>query len=177
MSDNRILGAILAGGGSTRFGSDKARAEVEGQPLFDHARNALAPQVDTLICCGRDWPDLLALSDHPEPGLGPLGGLCAALRFAAANGFAEVLTVPVDVLPVPANLAKVLGEGPAVLAGQFLIGRWPAALAGQLEAHLLGGKRAVRSWLDVIEARLIDDSALGLVNINRAADIARLAGR
>ena len=175
MSDTRILGAILAGGASTRFGSDKAQAAFGGAPLFEHVRSALTPQVSALVCCGRDWPGMPALPDRPEPALGPLGGLCAALHHAEAHGFAQVLTVPVDVLPVPENLVQILGsEGPAVLAGQFLIGLWPSALAAQLEDHLHSGKRAVRSWLDISGARFVDDRGLGLVNVNSAHDLAQL---
>jgi molybdopterin-guanine dinucleotide biosynthesis protein A len=32
----RILGSILAGGGSTRFGSDKALAQFAGRQLIEH---------------------------------------------------------------------------------------------------------------------------------------------
>jgi molybdopterin-guanine dinucleotide biosynthesis protein A len=177
MASSRVLGAILAGGNSARFGSDKALAQLDGTALFDLVRAGLAPQVDAVVCCGRDWPGLAALTDRPEPGLGPLAGLCAALHHAETKGFERVLAVPVDVLPVPESLIEVLGRtGPTVLASQFLVGLWPAALAAQLEEHLRAGKRAVRSWIEVSGARYIDDSRLGLVNINRTADFERLPG-
>jgi molybdenum cofactor guanylyltransferase len=176
MVSQRILGAIIAGGSSARFGSDKAVAEIDGQMLFDRVFTGLAPQVNGVVSCGRSWPGLAMLADRPEPKSGPLAGLCAALYHAQANGFDLVLSVPVDVLPVPENLVEVLGDsGPSVLAGQFLVGLWPARLAQQLERHLLGGQRAVRSWLEATGAMLVDDSHLGLVNINRAADLRQVA--
>ena len=70
--DERLLGAIVAGGRSRRFGSDKARATVEGRTLFDHVVGALSPQVADIVLCGRDWPGFDSLDDRPEPGLGPL---------------------------------------------------------------------------------------------------------
>ena len=177
MAADRILGAILAGGNSSRFGSDKALAKHDGTALFDLVRAGLTPQVDAIVCCGREWPGLTTLTDRPEPGLGPLAGLCAALCYAHTNGFERVLSVPVDVLPVPGKLIEVLGgAGPTVLASQFLVGLWPTSLALQLEEHLRAGKRAVRSWIEVSGARYIDDSRLGLVNINRTADFERLPG-
>lgn len=176
MASNAILGAIIAGGTSARFGSDKAVARLGGAMLFDRVRIALGPQVAELVSCGRTWPDLITLADRPEPGLGPLAGLCAALHHAQENGFNQVLSVPVDVLPVPENLVEILGgEGPSVLASQFLVGLWPAQLAAPLETHLRAGRRAVRSWIEVAGARHVDDEGLSLVNINRTADFEQFA--
>lgn len=79
----RLLGAILAGGAATRFGSDKGSgALIGGRALIDHVADALRPQVATLVVCGRHWPGLEGLADRPASGLGPLGGLCAALAHA-----------------------------------------------------------------------------------------------
>ncbi|MEY3659058.1 MAG: hypothetical protein RL425_1819, partial [Pseudomonadota bacterium] len=80
------LGLILAGGQSTRFGSDKAAALYQGRPLIDHVADALRPHVDALAVAGRDWPDLIRIEDAPEPGLGPLGGLLGGLIYADQNG-------------------------------------------------------------------------------------------
>ena len=51
-----ILGAVIAGGRSTRFGSDKALALIGGERLIDRTIAALDPQVDRLVVCGRKWP-------------------------------------------------------------------------------------------------------------------------
>ena len=44
----KLLGAILAGGRSSRFGSDKAFALLNGKPLIDHVIAALAAQTDAV---------------------------------------------------------------------------------------------------------------------------------
>lgn len=170
-----ILGAVLAGGRSTRFGSDKALATIGGRRLIDRTAAALADQVDRVVICGREWPPYCCLPDRPAPGLGPLGGLAAALHFAAANDFEAVLSLPVDTLAVPANLLACLGSGgPRYFDEQYLVGFWPASLAGQLEAHVAAGHRSVRSWLAVCSARSVaEPHTIG--NANFAHDLGRFA--
>ena len=144
----KLLGAIIAGGGSRRFGGDKAAALLDGRALIDHVRAALAPQVDALVVCGRDWPGVVAVADRPAPDMGPLGGLCGALHYAATNGFDAVLTAGCDVLPVP-DLRVLAGPVAAVVEGQRLLGFWPIALAPVLDRHLTDQARA--SWVNSVQ--------------------------
>ncbi|MCR5872034.1 hypothetical protein LRS12_15755 [Sphingomonas sp. J344] len=84
------------------------------------------------------------------------------------------MTVPIDVFPLPTDLVTRLGgAGPAVFEVQYLIGLWPAALAGQLDAHLADRHRSLRSWMEATGARRVNDAALGLFNINRRAELDR----
>lgn len=166
-----ILGAIIGGGRSLRFGSDKAAFPINGVAMIEHIHAALRPQVDTVVLCGRSWNNWVSIPDLPEPGLGPLGGLCGALQFAQLNGYDFVLTVPVDTLPVPSGLAKHLSPGPAAFSDQPLIGLWPSALGGELAAHLRAEHRSVRSWIMASGCRRVDDSNLGMRNINRPSDL------
>lgn len=170
----RLLGAIIAGGASRRFGSDKALAQVEGRSLLDHARVSLAPQVDDLVLCGREVAGMRCLSDRPWPGLGPLGGIAAALADGQARGFDAVVTVPVDVFPLPHDLVARLGDpSPSVFATQYLIGLWPAHLTAQLDGHLATGHRSLRSWMEATDARRVDDADLGLFNVNNREQLRR----
>ncbi len=170
----RVLGAVLAGGRSLRFGSDKALAMLRGKPLIDNVIDALAPQVDAVVICGRDHGGLLALADRPGPGQGPLAGLSAALHHAAAAGFDRVLSVGCDMPDLPADLVARLGGAPAVADGQWLVGLWPATLATRLDAHLAAGNRSLRGWADAVGAARI--ALPPLANINRIEDLAALAG-
>lgn len=169
-----IMGAIIAGGASRRFGSDKAHATWQGRALIDHAAATLAPQVAELVVAGPragGWP---AIADRPR-GAGPLGGLAAAIHAAAERNHAGVLCVPVDVHPLPADLvARLVGPDPAVFADQHLIGWWPAELAGALDGFVAGGGRALHEWIALSGARRVQD-APGLVNVNTPSDLARLA--
>jgi molybdenum cofactor guanylyltransferase len=167
----RVLGAILAGGRSTRFGSDKALARIDGRCLLDHAAEALRAQTEALIVCGREWPDAASIADRPAAGLGPLGGLNAALHHAQAKAYDAVLCVPVDVYPLPGTLRAMLeGDGPRVLAAQWSIGFWPASLRAALDRQLTEGHLSFRSWIAATGAASVDDSDLGLVNLNRVED-------
>jgi molybdenum cofactor guanylyltransferase len=166
----RLLGAVLAGGASRRFGSDKALAMLRSKPLIDHVITALAPQVAALVICGREWPPYRRLDDLPVAGLGPLGGLCAALCHAADEGFDAVLCAPCDTLGLPADLADRLAPGPAVARGQHVIGMWPATLAPALHYRLAsGGSRSIRDWMAACEAR--DANCGPLHNINISDDL------
>jgi molybdopterin-guanine dinucleotide biosynthesis protein A len=167
------LGAILAGGRSSRFGSDKAMAIMaDGRTLMDHAMAGLAPHVARVVICGRDG----GLPDRPAPDMGPLGGLNAALHHALEQGFAGVLTTGCDMPFYPADLpAALMGKDAAVLNGQPLLGWWPTTLAGELDAHLAAdNNRSIRGWIDRVGARAVDMPGLVLPNINRPEDLAGL---
>lgn len=165
-----ILGAILAGGRSSRFGSDKALHMHKGKPLIAHVADALQGQCADVVVCGRSWGELTGLNDRPAPGLGPMGGLCAALHHAAGTGFDAVLAAPCDLVGIPADTALQLLPGPAVAEGQWLLGLWPTALAARLEALLLAeGGIAARRWVSEAGAQM---RPMGLLrNINRLDDI------
>ncbi len=164
------LGAILAGGQSSRFGSDKALALHEGTPLIAHVANALSAQCDAIVVCGRDWGGHLALSDLPGPGLGPMGGLCAALFHANAMGFGEVLAAPCDLLGLAPDAAVLLAPGPSVADGQWLLGLWPASLAPALGALLAAeGPVSARRW--VAASGAVARAIPGLRNVNRTDDL------
>jgi molybdenum cofactor guanylyltransferase len=151
----RVLGAIIAGGHATRFGGDKGAALIDGRALIDHVRDALVPQVDAVVICGRDWPGMVSIADRPAADMGPLGGLCAALRHATANGFDAVMTAGCDVLPVP-DLRALVGPVAAVVDRQRLFGFWPAALAQMLDDHLASqNDRSIRHWVAVSGARTV----------------------
>jgi len=167
----RILGAVLAGGRSTRFGSDKGEALWQGRSLLHHAIASLETECDAVVLCANNdrapEPGIVTLPDRPESGLGPLAGLCAALSHALQHGFDAVLSAPVDAHPIPQGLADLLGTtGPAVLADHWLFGLWPTALAPDLESHLHAGHRSVRSWIEACEARSVDFFGQPPVNLN-----------
>lgn len=163
----RLLGAILAGGQSRRFGSDKALALVDGVPMLAQVCAALRPQVDTVVICGGQRNGVPAIPDCPPGGIGPLGGINAAFLHAIAHGYDAVVTVPVDTIPVPHDLVSRLGHGPAAFAGQFLIGIWPVKCQAELAELIRSGGRSVKSFMARCDCRLVSETGLDLRNINR----------
>jgi molybdenum cofactor guanylyltransferase len=164
-----ILGAILAGGQSSRFGSDKAVATLHGERLIDLARAALARQCDEVAIVGRDN----GIPDWPAPGLGPLGGIAGALRHAQANGHHLVLTCGVDSIGLPDDLIEQLSHAPAYVVGQPVVGLWPVEALPALETRLANpGSHSMRAFADEIGARAVQIDTLA--NINTRADLAAL---
>lgn len=171
----RTLGVVLAGGKSSRFGSDKAKAILSGRELLDHALLALSPYCDGVAVAGRASDLVASLQDWPRPGLGPLGGLAAALSYARAINFEQVLSVPVDCVRLPSDIREKLDPAPACLEALPVIGLWPTqcleALCRRIEA---GEDLSVRSFAREICARAVT-AAFVPPNINTTCDLAALA--
>lgn len=172
-----ILGAVLAGGLSSRFGSDKAMAELDGHTLLARAVDALSGWCDHVVVAGRATAPAPTLPDWPRPGMGPLAGIAAALRLARDGGYEAVLTCGVDSVGLPDELPALLGAAPAYLESQPVVGLWPASALVALEAILHGeGKHSLRAFTQAIGAR-----GVGLdrppANINTPADLAAIAGK
>jgi molybdopterin-guanine dinucleotide biosynthesis protein A len=167
----RILGAVLAGGQSRRFGSDKALAVFEGKMLIDWAADMLAEWTERIVVCGRSG----GLADRPGPDLGPLGGLNAALHYALAEGFDAVLSAPCDTPFLPDDALRQLceSETPAYLEALPVVGLWPAAFADALDLHLSGDDRSMRGWASRIGAVPIGMSH-PVANVNTPGDLLRL---
>ena len=145
--------------------------------MIDHAIAALAPFAATTLVCGRQTPG--ALPDLPRVGLGPLGGLAAALDHAERHGFGAVLTIGCDMPRVPATLlAALIAAAPAYCPDAPILGCWPVSLADELLAWLAtfaAGERgpSLRAWAERSKATPVPAPA-PLPNINTPADLARL---
>jgi molybdopterin-guanine dinucleotide biosynthesis protein A len=135
--------------------------------------DALRPLCEALAIAGRASPDLMSIDDRPRPGLGPLGGLAGALAYANDQGFAQVLSISVDCVWLPPDILRLLDPAPSCLAGQPVIGLWPATALADLDAELAGdGGRSVRAFAARIGARaVVGDFAPP--NINTPADLAQ----
>jgi molybdopterin-guanine dinucleotide biosynthesis protein A len=166
----RLLGAILAGGQSRRFGADKAQAQIDGRAMLDVVADQLRPQCDGLVVIGRDWPGLPSATDIPATGLGPLGGIAGALAYGKANGFDDVLICPCDMPDLPENLAALLCPAPAYIEEHWGWSRWPTRLGDALAQWLRDGQSLrLRDWHEQQHARPV---RIGHVvrNINEPRD-------
>jgi len=84
----KITAAILAGGRSRRFGSNKALVRVNGIPIIQHICDQLYISVRRTIVI-TNAPDAFAFLDLPLfrdifPGRGPIGGLHTALEISCS---------------------------------------------------------------------------------------------
>jgi molybdopterin-guanine dinucleotide biosynthesis protein A len=164
-----MLGAVLAGGRSSRFGSDKAVAMLGERSLLDHAVAALVPHCDAVVVVGRG-----EIADWPRPDMGPLGGIAGALIHATDQGFDQLLTAPVDCVRLPGDLRALLEPAPAFLETQPVIGLWPVAALRDLRAMLEdAGDLAVKAFARRIGARAVQSDFVP-PNVNSIADLDRL---
>ncbi|MXO70209.1 molybdenum cofactor guanylyltransferase [Alteraurantiacibacter buctensis] len=170
-----ILGAVLAGGMSTRFGSDKALAVLDGRTLLERAVASLKALCDTVVIVGRSDSDLApAIADWPRPGMGPLAGVAAALRHGQGNGYASVLTCGVDCGGVSAGLLAELSPASAHVETQPVIGHWKSDAAEAAMAILTSeGRHSMQGFARAIGSRPVA-TTLAPANINSPADLAAL---
>jgi molybdenum cofactor guanylyltransferase len=124
-------GFVLAGGQSSRMGRDKALLSFGGRPLIAHAlsilREAGLPAAIAGVPPDRSTPDrsrsagqiartnprkndshengalasFAPIVEDPQPGFGPLAGICAALASVATR---YVVFLPVDLPLLPSSL-------------------------------------------------------------------------
>ncbi len=166
-----ILGVVLAGGKSTRFGSDKALAELGGRTLIARAVDALALWCEYVVVVGRETAPAPTLPDWPRAGMGPLAGLAAALHLARDDGYEAVLSCGVDSTGLPDDLLALLSPAPAYLADQPVIGLWPASASPELDALLESDARhSMRAFAEAIGAKPVKAAAKP-ANINTPADL------
>lgn len=183
------LGCVLAGGQATRMGGgDKTLRLLHGQPLLEHILARLAPQCATLAINANGDPARFARFGLPvwpdeAPGLGPLGGVLAALE---ASPLPFVLTVPGDAPFLPPDLVSRLhaGRGGAAVAQAHSAGRthpvvalWPRALAPALRQALAAGERAVGRFAATHGAALVAWPGEPFLNLNTPEDLARAEAR
>ena len=93
---------VLAGGQSSRFGSDKAVAEVGGVPMLQRVIDRLQHKdQEVTIVTGEDkryeWFGHAVITDQPA-GIGPLGGLAAALHHRRQYGMGWLLLTSCDLV-------------------------------------------------------------------------------
>ena len=109
---SRVLGAIIAGGRSERYGSPKALAVLGGERLVDRVARALAAAADQVVVIAND-PSLatqIGLPWRPDElrDIGSLAGVHAALRWAAELHCGGVLATAADLPLLSAALLRRL---------------------------------------------------------------------
>jgi len=93
-------GFVLAGGASSRMGTDKSLALLAGKPLIEHSLAILhkAGLVPAIAGARSSLESIAPVVPDPAPDLGPLGGVCAALASTSAR-WAVFLSVDLPLIP------------------------------------------------------------------------------
>jgi molybdopterin-guanine dinucleotide biosynthesis protein A len=190
-----LLGAVLTGGRSTRFGRPKWSEAIGGIPMALRAVAALAPHVRevVLVAPASAGPalDVPVVPDAPG-GEGPLAGVVAALERADRAGDRGCLILACDLPLVGADLVGALVGAWAdedVVAPerrgrlQPLCALWSTSALPAVRAALGSADRSVVGLVARLRLRTLDETewrtpATGpdpLFNVNTPADLARAA--
>jgi molybdenum cofactor guanylyltransferase len=180
---------ILAGGLSRRMGRDKASLPVGGSTLLEHLVHRLGSAVDDVLVAGGARPDIPGVRWVPDslPGAGPLAGMAAGLRAAAAPA-AWVLACDLpDAEPALGGLLfRALDAYDAAVPrpGELVEGTcavYRTDLAPRIEALLEEGGRSILAllerlrvrYLEADEVRTVDAELRSFRNLNTPEDYAR----
>ena len=194
-------GIVLAGGRSTRFGSDKLGASLGGVPLVRRAIDAVATVTDAVIVVvppgveRDDLPGDVTVTHDLQEGEGPLAGLhtglLAAVRtdqvLVAGGDMPElqpsVLRLLLDTLDEASVDAAALADGARPRPLPVALRTWPAADAVHTLLH--AGRRRLRDALDSLRTAVIDEPTwtaldpgrLTLRDIDEPGDLGEAADR
>jgi molybdopterin-guanine dinucleotide biosynthesis protein A len=173
----RLTGVLLVGGTSTRFGSPKALARLDGETLAARTWQTLGEACDERLAVGKrdDGVALpFELVDDGSETRAALVGIVAGLR-AAPTEIAVVL--PVDTPLVTPDLIRELGAACADAAAPRT-DPLPAAFHRRalpvLERRLREGRFPLHEALDDLDTRRIEVDAAILANVNTPDELRRL---
>jgi molybdopterin-guanine dinucleotide biosynthesis protein A len=172
-------GFVLAGGRSSRMGTDKALVEFRGQPMIVHALEILrGAGLDVSIAGARaDLEAYAPVVPDAAPDQGPLAGICSAM---AATHARWSVYLPVDLPLLPSSLIRFLldrartrGQVITITSVTGFMQTFPAVLDRSalpwLKSELAGGRggcfaafqavaAALKQPLDEVPAELLEQS-------------------
>lgn len=197
-SGMRVTAVVLAGGQGRRMGgADKALVPLAGRPLLAHVLDRLRDQVTAVAVSANGDPARfsvfgVSVLPDPVPGQpGPLAGVLAGMRWAAALHADAVLSAPVDTPFLPLDLVPRLAAAVAGVPGARVavaasggqehppVALWDVALADTLEGALHAGERRVRAWAHARGAVVVHFPGTPdpFANLNTPDDLAVAEGR
>jgi molybdopterin-guanine dinucleotide biosynthesis protein A len=184
----RVVGVVVAGGASSRFGSDKALAELDGRTLVERARLLLAEICDEVVVADAGRGLLEGAESVPDgPGHGPAA---AVLGAASRRPGRALLVLACDLPRVPVILLEriVAADGDwvvprhaggleplcalyrplALRALELQVGR------GELALHRLADAALDVRYLDAASMVDLGDPRRLFANVNTPDDLRRL---
>jgi molybdopterin-guanine dinucleotide biosynthesis protein A len=170
-------GVLLVGGASTRFGSPKALAVLDGETLAERAWKTLGEVCDERLAFGKTGDGLMLPFEVRDDGSdirAPIAGVVAGLRAARRE---VCVFLPVDVpriRPASLELLVELCRDAAVPQSGPLPGAYRRSALPALERRLAAGELALRGALDALDVAVVPLPEEELVNVNEPGDLERL---
>ena len=174
MDHNKILGVVLAGGKSQRFGQDKSQVKLNGKILIDYVLSEIIDEFkETLIVANNDINFMkskkISSTKDIKEGMGPLGGVLSAMKWIKQNNkeYTWISTFPSDTPFFTKKELRIFYENIQIKKNKLffiksnetrhnIFGLWSLELIDQLESDLLKGERKVEDWANSIGVSIIN---------------------
>ncbi|MDA9645094.1 molybdenum cofactor guanylyltransferase [bacterium] len=198
MDHNNILGAVLAGGKSQRFGEDKSQVKLGDKLLIDYILSEIIEEFKEILVVSNSSIDFrksekISVIEDIKKNLGPLGGVLTVMKWVKNNNkdFKWISTFPADTpffkRPI---LKKFLQDIQLEESKLFFIksnntrhnifGLWSIDLMDKLEEDLNKGERKVEVWANSIGVKTINiefQNEDPFFNINTKEDLEKAKDR
>ncbi len=191
MDENNILGVVLAGGKSKRFGNDKTNIKLGDKTLLNHTLDKIKSKLDNIIIITNHEAenDFIRIKDCIDGQLGPLVGVLSAMKWIANNNrpYKWVMTFPCDTpffytsvidkfIKASKNDDGLLYFAKSKERRHNIFGLWSLKLINILEEDIIKNNyRKVEDWGNKIGVKTIDipfDNIDPFFNINTKEDLA-----
>ena len=192
MDLNNILGVVLAGGKSQRFGQDKSQVKLQNKLLINYILKEIVDEFEeTLIIANKPikfmQSEKITVTKDFKIGLGPLGGVLTAMKWIKANDkkYRWISTFPSDTPFFTKKELKYFYENIKKNEGKLffiknketrhnIFGLWSLELMEQLESDLLKGDRKVEQWANSVGVSTVNIEYQNInpfFNINTKEDL------
>jgi molybdopterin-guanine dinucleotide biosynthesis protein A len=172
-----LTGILLVGGASTRFGSPKALARLNGETLGERAWRILGEACSQRLAVGKAEDGLqlpFPVLDDGDETRAALVGLVAGLR-AATTDVSVVLPVDTPLLTAASllELADACADAAVPESGP-LPGAYRKTALPVLERRLAERRFALHEALGELDTRRLPLDTAALVNVNTPDELRRL---
>ena len=192
MKDHKILGVILAGGKSSRFGSNKSLSNLKNFKLIEHVIQKLNKKFDEILIVSNDSKLIIEnkkiniIKDCIEGYLGPLAGVLSAITYANnSKKYQWIMTFPCDTpffdeIIIDQMIEKTTNTKEKIIfikdkkQRHNIFGTWSTSLEKILEDDLANSYRKVDLWADKIGCSFIEKDLKNeneFLNINTKEDL------
>ena len=193
MSENNILGVVLAGGKSKRFGDDKTTVKLGNKTLLNHTIEKIEQNFHEILIISNNETNVsnkknvFLTKDLIEGHLGPLVGVLSAMEWIKKNNknYNWIATFPCDtpffdqnlidkIKNCPKNSSKKLFFLKSGTRRHNIFGLWSLELKEILLEDINKGQRKVEEWANKIGSEIIeinDGNDNNFLNINTKEDL------
>ena len=174
MHHNNILGTVLAGGKSQRFGEDKSQVTLANKQLIDYVLSEIIDQFKEVLIISnnsinfQNSQKITKIQDYKK-GLGPLCGVLSAMKWIKENkrDYQWIATFPVDTpffkRQILKDFIKNINFNESDLffiksnnKRHNIFGLWSIKLLDRLEKDLNYGERKVELWANNVGVKIIN---------------------